>query len=160
MATLANRIEDYLKALLRQSGNGSIEIQRADLAEKFRCVPSQISYVLETRFSPERGYLVESKRGGGGYIRIIRVPLGVDEADLYEELNEKIGKAIDQATAEGLIQRLLEEKIITRREGALLRGAVLREAIAVSLPLRDRLRARILRSMLASLLCAGSVDDK
>lgn len=157
MATLANRIEDYLKTLLRESRDGVVEIQRADVAEKFQCVPSQISYVLDTRFSAERGYLVESKRGGGGYIRIMRVPLGDGDDAIFERLNKKIGKMIDQSTAEGLIERLLEEEIITPREGALLKGAVRREAIAVGLPLRDMMRASILRSMLASLFHAGRV---
>ena len=153
MPTLVDQIEGYLKALLQKSEDGAVEIQRSDVAERFRCVPSQISYVLDTRFTPERGYLVESKRGGGGYIRIVRISLGDREEELFQRLNQRIGKLIDQNAAEGLIERLLEDGLINQREAALLKGAIRREAIAVGLPLRDVLRARILRSMLASLLC-------
>ena len=157
MATLVDQIEGYLKSLLEQRQDGTVEIQRSEVAERFRCVPSQVSYVLDTRFTPERGYLVESKRGGGGYIRIVRVSLGGQGEELFHHLNRRIGKFIDQGTAEGLIERLVEDGVVTEREGALLRGAIRREAIAVDLPLRDVLRARILRSMLASLLCSARV---
>lgn len=73
MASLADLIESYIKQQLRSSENQAIAISRAQLAELFSCVPSQINYVLTTRFTLERGYMIESRRGGGGYIRIVRV---------------------------------------------------------------------------------------
>ncbi len=82
MRTLAGEIEKYLEELLRRSSCGWIEVQRKDLARRFSCVPSQITYVLNTRFTLRRGYLVESKRGGRGYIRIWRLDLPGDAGDL------------------------------------------------------------------------------
>jgi len=76
MSNLADRIEEYLKMILQQTDEGYIVLQRGFLADFFSCAPSQINYVLTTRFSAERGYLVESRRGGGGYLRIVR--LGLD----------------------------------------------------------------------------------
>ena len=73
MASLTDHIEDYLKRMLAISTRNFVEIQRVELARKFACVPSQVNYVLNSRFSPARGYLVESRRGGGGYIRIYRI---------------------------------------------------------------------------------------
>ena len=81
MATLSDSIERYLKGRLSKAVEGVIEIRRSEVAEQFDCVPSQINYVLETRFTPQRGYYVESRRGGGGYIRImesLRAPLSDD----------------------------------------------------------------------------------
>ena len=160
MPTLVDMIEKYICSLIEASREGAVEIQRVELAEKFRCVPSQISYVLYTRFTPERGYIVESKRGGGGYIRIVRVPYHHRDSDLLAVLRDRIGDYIDQRRAENIIEGLLEDDLISPREAALLRGAVRREAIAVDLPLRDALRARILYSMLASLLSAGVRDGQ
>ena len=73
MPNLADYIEDHIKKLLSLSKSNCIELQRKELALKFNCVPSQINYVLATRFTPSRGYLVESRRGGGGYVRIVRL---------------------------------------------------------------------------------------
>lgn len=158
MATLANLIEQYIADLISRSGDGTVDIQRAEVADKFRCVPSQVTYVLDTRFTPERGYIVESKRGGGGYIRIVRITYSEHTADVLQVLNEQIGEYIDQRRAENLIAGLLEHKRISEREAALLLGAVRREAIAVELPLRDAIRARVLRSMLTSLLSCDPPD--
>lgn len=79
---LSNIIEDFINEMLREANGGEIELKRNALAEKFSCVPSQINYVITTRFSPERGYLVESRRGGGGYIRITPVACGDKSAKL------------------------------------------------------------------------------
>lgn len=75
MRNVSEVIEQYLKQILQQSPGGVIEIQRNDLADQFNCVPSQINYVISTRFTLEKGYIVESKRGGGGYIRIQKIKL-------------------------------------------------------------------------------------
>ena len=72
MAKISNSIEDFLLAMLKEA-EGSLEIQRSLLAERFDCAPSQINYVLTTRFTPYKGYYVESRRGGGGFIRITKV---------------------------------------------------------------------------------------
>src|SRR5690606_20368205 len=151
MATRADFIERQLKKMLSESGTGRLELQRSQLAEKFECVPSQISYVLETRFTFERGYLVESKRGSGGYIRIARI---VDDSkeELVRRVRQRIGGAIDQDRAEDLLTWLEEEGHITQREAAALRVICSRDTLALELPTRDVLRARILQRALPLLI--------
>ncbi|HEX6989000.1 MAG TPA: CtsR family transcriptional regulator [Bacillota bacterium] len=152
MRTLVDIIEQHIRSLIERSHDGAIAIQRAELAEQFRCVPSQISYVIDTRFTPERGYVVESRRGGGGYIRIVRVAREGQAGELLKVLGDHIGDYMDQRRAENIIERLLDEDLITEREAALLRGAVRRESIPVQLPLRDALRAKIFYNMLTALV--------
>ncbi|MCL4425410.1 MAG: CtsR family transcriptional regulator [Firmicutes bacterium] len=151
MARLADIIERYIIERIDRSEDGFIEIQRSELAGRFQCVPSQINYVLETRFTPERGYLVESRRGGGGHIRITRLDT-VSGEELLELVNEKIGDLVSQASAEGYIQRLWEGEIITEREARLMLAVVDRQVLPLDLPLRDILRANLLKAMLLTVL--------
>ncbi len=119
MPNLTDCIEDYLKKLLALSCEPYVEVQRRELAKKFACVPSQINYVLERRFSPERGYLVESRRGGGGWIRIFR--LKTSQASPWREVIESLnGREYEPSRVRQLLKRLYEEKIISRRESFLL----------------------------------------
>ncbi|MCQ6563612.1 CtsR family transcriptional regulator [Paenibacillus mendelii] len=151
MRNISDLIEQYLKHMLQDSPEGAVEIQRNDLADRFSCVPSQINYVISTRFTMEKGYLVESKRGGGGYIRIQRVELPTLKM-IQGHIAQTIGNEVDQAAAEGLIYQLEEAELISKREAKLLRAAVSREAIALILPTRDEVRARLLKAMLITLL--------
>lgn len=151
MSNISNLIEKYLRELLERSRQNQIEIQRSELAEKFRCVPSQINYVLTTRFTLERGYVVESRRGGGGYVRIIRLPLE-RQNNLLFKLQRMIGQEISQQSAEHLISRLEEENLITRREAALMRAVCQREVLSMALPGRDIIRANLIKAMLVALL--------
>ncbi|REK59676.1 MAG: transcriptional regulator [Thermobacillus sp.] len=151
MRNITDLIEQYLKQMIRESAEGTVEIQRNELADKFSCVPSQINYVIATRFTLERGYLVESKRGGGGYIRIRKLELP-DCQPIHEHVLRTIGNRIDQSAAEGLIYQLAEAKLLDGREVQLLKAAVSRETLAVNLPLRDEIRARLLKAMLIALL--------
>jgi len=148
---ISDLIEQHLKLMLQNSVNGAVEIQRNELADKFSCVPSQINYVISTRFTLEKGYMVESKRGGGGYIRIQRVDLPTLKSIQFH-IEETIGDCVDQNSSEGLIYQLEEAELVTGREANMLRSAISREVLAVKLPLRDELRARLLKSMLISLL--------
>jgi transcriptional regulator CtsR len=149
MANISDLIEHYLKQILHT--DGAVEIQRSDLAEKFSCVPSQINYVISTRFTLEKGYYVESKRGGGGYIRIQRVDLPSLEA-VQRHIHQNVGDQIDQTAAIGLIYQLEEAKFVTGREANLLRAAMSRDVLVLNLPLRDEIRAKVLRGMLIALL--------
>ncbi|MFD1776487.1 CtsR family transcriptional regulator [Paenibacillus rhizophilus] len=151
MRNISDIIEQYLKNILHESPEGTVEIQRNDLADHFSCVPSQINYVISTRFTLEKGYVVESKRGGGGYIRIQRIELPQHSA-LHTHLNQTIGSGIDQSTAEGLIYQLEEAGFLTRREACLMRAAISRECLAVKLPHRDEIRSKMMKAMLISLL--------
>ena len=121
MVTLANQIEAYIKKLFAQSENNILELQRTDLAEIFMCVPSQINYVLDTRFAPSQGYLVESRRGGGGYLRIIKLVLSTDK-QIDQAIKELGGKTVSEQAGESLINNLVEEKFLTPREGKLIKA--------------------------------------
>lgn len=121
------------------------------MADKFSCVPSQINYVISTRFTLEKGYHVESKRGGGGYIRIQRVDLPSLEA-VQRHIRQSLGEQIDQTAAEGLIYQLEEAEFITPREARLIQAAVSREVLTLKLPLRDEIRAKVLKAILIALL--------
>jgi transcriptional regulator of stress and heat shock response len=148
---ITDLIEHYLKQILQNSSEGSVEIQRSDLADRFSCVPSQINYVISTRFTLEKGYYVESKRGGGGYIRIQRVDLPSLEA-IQKHIHQSVGDQIDQITAEGLIYQLEEARFVTKREAHLLSTAVSRDSLTLPLPLRDQIRAKLIKAMLIALL--------
>lgn len=151
MSNISDIIEQYLKQVLKAKGkDNAIEIKRSEIADQFQCVPSQINYVINTRFTTEKGYVVESKRGGGGYIRIIRVK-HQDKADLIDEIIKMINPSISQQAAVHVLERLLEEKIITEREEKIMFSALERTTLPFQLPLRDELRARILTAMLHSL---------
>lgn len=151
MSSLANLIENYLHRLIKESGEKLVEIQRNELAEKFNCAPSQINYVLTTRFTIERGYMVESRRGGGGYVRIVKVPLNPGELDLVGEVVNLVGDAISERGAVSIITRLLEEGLVSPREAALLKAVVSRNVLRIGQPARDQLRANILKSILITL---------
>ncbi|CEH28378.1 transcriptional regulator [Aneurinibacillus migulanus] len=149
MRNISDIIEQHLKSILQQ-GDGSVEIQRSELADKFQCVPSQINYVISTRFTVEKGYLVESKRGGGGYIRIRKIEI-IDNKRFYHMLMEAIGQSITSAACDNIIERLREEGIISPREMHMMKAATGRVISAVPVPVRDRLRADILRAMLTAI---------
>jgi len=150
LPNISQLIEEHLKKLLAKSG-GLIEIQRNEMAGKFNCVPAQINYVLATRFTIEHGFLVESRRGGGGYIRIVKLPLS-REVEIGAYLCGLIGDEISQQRAQGVIGRMLDEGLITRREAGLMNAAVNREVLRIGLPARDQLRACLLKAMIATLL--------
>ncbi len=151
MRNISDIIEQYLKNILHQSEEGFIEIQRNDLADQFQCVPSQINYVIGTRFTFEKGYIVESKRGGGGYVRIHRIEI-TSQGTIHDHILQTIRDRIDQTTAEGIIYQLAESDFITPREANLLKSAVSRDVLTLKLPYRDEIRAKLLKGMLISLL--------
>ncbi|WP_078593222.1 CtsR family transcriptional regulator [Evansella clarkii] len=150
MRNISDIIEQYLKMVIEKSNKEIIEIKRSELAEQFECVPSQINYVISTRFTEEKGYIVESKRGGGGYIRIIKVRPN-DQMELFDQLVKLIDTQVSQNAAENIILRLLEEEAITKREANIMTAIVDRAVINMSLPYRDEIRARILKAMISSL---------
>ncbi|EAG6881326.1 CtsR family transcriptional regulator [Listeria monocytogenes] len=149
MKNISDIIEAYLKQVLESSE--AVEIKRSEIADKFECVPSQINYVINTRFTMERGYIVESKRGGGGYIRIIKVKMN-DKLQLLEAIISMVhDKKVSQSFSEDVILRLLEEEVITKKEARLMVAALDSEVLILPLPDRDILRSRILEAMLVAL---------
>ncbi|GAA3317869.1 transcriptional regulator CtsR [Ectobacillus funiculus] len=122
-----------------------MKLKRSEIADKFECVPSQINYVINTRFTIERGFIVESKRGGGGYIRIMKVKLH-DEVDVIHQMLQLVKNSISQLNSESIVGRLAEEEIITSREAKLMLSVLDRSVLLTDLPYRDELRARMLKS--------------
>ncbi|MFD1207059.1 MULTISPECIES: CtsR family transcriptional regulator [Sporosarcina] len=151
MRNISDIIEGYLKAIIEKEDKGAIEIKRSEIAEKFQCVPSQINYVINTRFTLERGYAVESKRGGGGYIRIYRIQAN-SHKELIEHILEGLQNGATYTMAEDVVHRLLEDKVISMREAKIILAAVDRTTLHYPLPERDVIRARILQAMLLTLL--------
>ncbi|MFS8651574.1 MAG: CtsR family transcriptional regulator [Caldibacillus sp.] len=150
MRNISDIIEEYLKQVLEKSEEEIVEIKRSEIANKFQCVPSQINYVINTRFTLERGYIVESKRGGGGFIRIIKVR-PTNYSSLIDHLISIIGNSIPQSSCLDIIERLLDEEVITEREAKIMASAIDRDVLKIDLPDRDKLRARILKAMLIEL---------
>lgn len=150
MRNISDVIEAYLKQIIQRNQQNIVEIKRSEIANQFECVPSQINYVINTRFTVERGYLVESKRGGGGYIRITRIT-NDDKAKLIDEIIEMIQPSISQQAAIDILDRMLEEELITKREAKIMVNALSRETLAFQLPIRDEIRSRIMSAMLSVL---------
>lgn len=150
MSTLSNQIELYLKKLLAASETGVLELKRSDLAEIFMCVPSQINYVLDTRFSSHQGYMVESRRGGGGYLRIIRLSMD-DDPNLGALLASARDKRVSRQSGDKLVERLMEEELLSRREGMLIQ-AMIADTVLKAGGDSDLLRGNMLNAMLMLLL--------
>jgi transcriptional regulator CtsR len=149
MARLSDIIEDFIKQMIEEM-DGVFELQRNELANY--CVPSQINYVIDTRFTSERGYYVESRRGGGGYIKIKRVNFSTPSIYLMHIINS-MGDDITQRSAEIYIKNFVDYDIISERDALLLKAAISDKVLSiVPLNVRDNLRAGILKNMLMSLI--------
>lgn len=152
MAKLSDLIEAFIKQMINDT-NGSIEIQRNELANQFNCVPSQINYVIGTRFTTERGYYVESRRGGGGHIRIRRVSIEHKGKNYLMHIINSMGDNISQQSAQVFINNFIDYNVISEREGLMMKAATSDKALA-AVPVEHRgfLRASILKNMLICLL--------
>ena len=150
MRNISDIIEEYLKNKIETKGENVIEIKRNEIANQFKYVPSQINYVINTRFTIEKGYIVESKRGGGGYIRIIRVQ-HQSESEMIDDIIGMINPVVTQQMAIDILNRLLEDEIVTDREARMMAAVGNREVLALQLPLRDEMRSRLLIAMLTTL---------
>ena len=150
MMRLSDSIESFIKTLLSQDET-EVELKRNELAEYFGCAPSQINYVLATRFTLDDGYVIESRRGGGGYIRIVRVVESGPQRLSYL-INERIGSAITEEEAGRLIGQLAEQQVNTAQEADIMRAAVSGQTMAIHVPdqMKDALRARCLKNMLTA----------
>ena len=148
---LSDSIEQFIKELLNEEAT-EVELKRNELAEYFGCAPSQINYVLATRFSPDHGYLTESRRGGGGYIRIVRVVKSGSQRLMYL-VNDRIGDSLGEEECLRLISQLKEQMIVTADEAALMASAVSTRALSVPVPdvLKDAMRAKMMKSMLMTI---------
>lgn len=140
-------IASFLQEGLEGTADGVLEVQRSDLAQRFNCVPSQINYVMSTRFSPEHGYIVESRRGGNGYIRITRVR--VDRQTLLMHVINTLGDEVDLPSARAILSNLVSSGALDEAVGGTLLAAVGdRALLRVPRTLRDAVRADIMKQVL------------
>ncbi|KXT77726.1 CtsR family transcriptional regulator [Streptococcus sp. DD13] len=142
MKNTSDYIEEHIKALLEQASIA--ELKRSDLASQFEVVPSQINYVIKTRFTASRGYVVESKRGGGGYIRIGRITFS-DKHELVHNLLTNMGKEVSMTVFSDILQMLFDESLLTEREGNLFLSVATDEVLGEEAP---AIRARMMREIL------------
>ncbi|WZL72673.1 CtsR family transcriptional regulator [Clostridiaceae bacterium 35-E11] len=150
MARLSDIIEIFIKELLKDANNRAVEIQRNELASYFDCAPSQINYVLTTRFTLDKGYLVESRRGGGGHIKIAQ--MNIDKNQYVKILLEQIGNAISKMKGVSIINMLKERGFITERERLLMTVAISDRSINTPINIKDEVRANLLKRMVIVLL--------
>lgn len=145
MAQLSDNIEHFIKELMHEDAH--IELRRNELAQHFGCAPSQINYVLATRFSVDHGYIIESRRGGGGYVRIVRMQTR-EEGNMLDSLLNRIGNSVSEETANAIIMNLYEHDMISKNEMMIMRAAISRNALALPVSAKDILRAAVFKNML------------
>lgn len=145
---ISDIIEQFLLELIQDS-EGEVEIKRNELAGHFNCVPSQINYVISTRFTAENGYIVESRRGGGGSIKIRRIPM--TPGNYMMHVINSVGDRMNQLTVQIFIKNFYENGHITLREAELMLAALSDNSLPIPQPAKDRLRATIFKNMLTKL---------
>ncbi|MGN1259267.1 MAG: CtsR family transcriptional regulator [Christensenellales bacterium] len=149
MANVSDIIEQFI---LKSLGDETyIDISRNELASFFSCVPSQINYVLDTRFTMDRGFIKESHRGGGGYVRISRVPISEDSF-VSGLILESVGDELTEKRAGQILDRLVTEKFLTSRERSLILASISDTALSMPFSFKDKIRANIFKSVLMQLL--------
>ena len=152
MSNLSDVIESFIKELIDSTNNSTIEIQRNLLAQQFDCSPSQINYVLTTRFNNDKGYIIESRRGGGGYVKIFKVDTSTD-VHLENILNKSIGTSITYNKACDIVDVFREKEIISEKEQKIIKSAISDRAFGkIYYEDRNRLRADVLKEILLVLL--------
>lgn len=145
---ISDTIEEFIKNMFEEEDY--IEIQRNDLAQYFNCVPSQINYVIQTRFKPSQGYYVESKRGGGGYIKIKKV--NITKSNYFMHIINSIENFLTGQEVDIFISNFLSYGMITETEAKLLKVATSDNILKLPQPTRDEIRARIFKNMLINLI--------
>ena len=146
---MSDIIEQFILGLINEE-EGETEIRRNELAGQFNCVPSQINYVISTRFTTENGYIVESRRGGGGSIRIRRIQL-TDSSYLMHIINS-VGDSISQLSIQVFIKNLFESGYLTHNEAEMMLAALSDKSLTVPQPVKDRMRANIFKNMMIKLV--------
>ncbi len=145
---ISDMIEEFIKELFNDEDY--IEIQRNDLAEHFNCVPSQINYVISTRFKPSQGYYVESKRGGGGHISIRKV--NTTKSNYLMHAISSIGDHITSQEVDIFLSNFLSFEVITEKEAKLLKVATSDNVLTIPQDIKDEVRAKIFKNMLINLV--------
>lgn len=146
---MSDIIEEFIKDLFDEDENNFIEIQRNELAQQFNCVPSQINYVISTRFKPSQGYYVESKRGGGGNIKIKKI--NNTKSDYIMHIINNIRRTVTANDINILLSDFLTYNIITEQEARLLKVATSDNVLKLDIDIKDEVRARIFKNMLLNI---------
>lgn len=148
---ISERIARLIEEMI-DKGEGSANVRRNDLAQTLGCVPSQISYVISSRFTPERGYVTESRRGGGGYIRIVRVPMTKDQ--YLTHFFYAVGNSISRDEAMAYVRNLEENGVISQREARIIAGAVSDSALEGlhDKNIKNSVRADVMRQIIMTLM--------
>ena len=141
--SISDIIENFIKEMMTDN---TATLKRNELADKFNCVPSQINYVISTRFTSEQGYIVESRRGGGGYITIRKIKASPD--NMLMHVVNSIGPEIDFESARLFIKALYEYDVISKREANIIISAISDRVLTCERPLRDKIRANMIKNML------------
>ncbi len=144
---MSDKIEAFINELLKDDTDEWLELRRNELASLFGCVPSQINYVISTRFNPEHGYVVESKRGGGGFLRIKQIKY---EDGLIMQTIRCVGESIDEKTARAYAENLVRQGALSEKEASLILSGISDASLNIKQPERDYIRANILKNMLAN----------
>lgn len=150
MARISDIIAQFINDMIEDEKNKEVIIQRNELADKFNCAPSQINYVLTTRFTSEKGYMIESRRGGGGYIIIKRMEYTNKEKQL-EAINKAIGYSLTYSSALLLLEHLYETKLITKRELEIVKISINDRTLSNAED-KNKLRAEILKGIIMVIL--------
>ena len=150
MSALSDSIEEFIKALMSET-DGHVDLRRNELATYFSCAPSQINYVLATRFSIDRGYIIESRRGGGGYIRVVKMDANPDDL-ILNLVTQRIEDQLTQTQAHNIVLSLLERGMVSPKEAQLMIAACSDKALAIPAMMKDKIRAQLLKTMLIALL--------
>jgi transcriptional regulator CtsR len=159
MSSLTREIERYINELFGADEESVVSLRRKELAESFGCVPSQINYVLRSRFTPEKGYLIESQRGGHGYIRIVRLSYE-DPEERLNHVNQIVGETLSEPERKKLLTGLQERGLINARERLIIEVALRhidelgRSEFDLSSYKREFLQAEMLKRILRSLMLA------
>ena len=150
MANVSEQIEKFIIATLGE--NDSIDITRNSLAEFFSCVPSQINYVLETRFTVDRGYIVESRRGGGGFVKITKIKQSDNNKYLNGLFLESVGDELSAKRLSQILDKLISDSIITEKERILVEAALSDDSLSMPFTIRDKVRAKAFKNVILKLM--------
>lgn len=144
MSNIADLIEEYILRRMAEQQTGQVELRRTDIAGEISCAPSQISYVLNTRFTHDKGFAVESRRGLGGFIRIVRVPM---KDMIYQDMLEKITEETEFEEIKAMVRYLIQHQMISSREGAV----ILQAANSAYMGMEPTERTNMLKSIFVTL---------
>ena len=150
MANISDQIEKFIIVTL--GDNDSIDITRNSLAEYFSCVPSQINYVLETRFTVDRGFIVESKRGGGGYVKISKIKTNDTSEYLNSLFLESIGDELSEKRFSQILDKLVSDGIMEQKERILVESSLSDDSLSMPFKIRDKVRAKAFKNVIIKLM--------